>query len=445
MRRFLAACMLALLALTACGCGQQLAFSPEELYRLPQLPAEYAALDSRINAVLADGAEYAAPATGTNLQPVQLVDLDGDGQEEAIAFFRNADDEKPLKIHVFTAEEDTYAQMAVIEGSGTGISRIDYSDLDGDGFTELVVSWRVSTDLQALAVYSLRDGEPRQLMDTSYIRYTLVDLDRNDLWEVVVLRADQMGNGIAGYYGWADGELSLRSYARISMTMAELSQKGSVRGGSLADGTPALFITGVEETGRAITDILTLRGGELNNIVLSATTGVSTEIVPFRSLYPADINGDGVTEVPWPISLSGWEDANEAYQRTDWRSYNPDGTSELVLSTYHDIEDGWYLRMPDTWRDQVLAVRGVNGDEATVTFYIRQNGPQAFLRITAITGSNRELKAARGGRFTISRRAEVIYTAELLDANGAWAYGMTEDQVRSAFSLITRDWVREDW
>ena len=49
-----------------------------------------------------------------------------------------------------------------------------------------------------------------------------------------------------------------------------------------------------------VTDILTVKNGELVNILLSDVTGVSSEIAPFSSLYPEDINGDGITEVPIP-------------------------------------------------------------------------------------------------------------------------------------------------
>ena len=36
--------------------------------------------------------------------------------------------------------------------------------------------------------------------------------------------------------------------------------------------------------------------------------------------------------------------------------------------------------------------------------------------------------------------AETIYVAELLEANGFWELGITEDEVRSAFSLIPTEW-----
>lgn len=62
----------------------------EDLYCLPQLPEEYTELKNKIDDILSDGAEYAAPLSGSNVQPVQLVDLDGDGTEEAVAFSARA-------------------------------------------------------------------------------------------------------------------------------------------------------------------------------------------------------------------------------------------------------------------------------------------------------------------------------------------------------------------
>lgn len=51
--------MAGMLALLTCGCG--FAFSPEDLYSLPALPAEYTELNNCINQIIDSGAEYAAP------------------------------------------------------------------------------------------------------------------------------------------------------------------------------------------------------------------------------------------------------------------------------------------------------------------------------------------------------------------------------------------------
>lgn len=430
------------------GCTiPKLTLNSEDLYSLPTLPAKYTELNTQLNEILESGAEYAAPTSGANIQSVQLVDLDGDGREEAVAFFRNAAEEKPLKIYIFTATEDSYQKTELIEGSGTGIYSIAYTDLDDDGRMELLVGWKATTELQVLEVYALRPGGAALLVRSDYVKYTAMDLDQDQRQELVVLHADEGGDGVADYYSWQeDGSLASQSSARLSVTMAELNQQGRVTQGKLQEEVPALFVTGVTDASRAVTDILSVRNGELTNVVLSDLTGVSGEIAPFCSLYPSDINNDGLTEVPSPIQVSSMMETGAAYQRVDWYAYNAGGQSSLALHTYHDVEDRWYLRLPEEWLNHIWVGRATMTDEAAVTFYILDGeAMEPFLRITAITGSSRENRAVRGGRFLLSRQSEVIYTAELLDANDTWQYGVTADEVREAFSLITSEWSAGDY
>ena len=432
------------------GCSMpKLTLNPEDLYSLPTLPAKYTELNTQLNAILSDGAEYAAPTSGANIQPVQLVDLNGDGREEAVAFFRNGKDEKPLKIYIFAAEDDTYRLTELIEGTGTGFYSIAYEDMDQDGRQELAVGWKATVEHQVLEVYALQPGGAVALVQADYVKYTTLDLNQDGKKELVVIHSDEEGEGVADYYNWQeDGSLTNQSSARISVTMAELSQQGRVTKGTLKEEIPALFVTGVTDTPRAITDILAVRNGELTNIVLSEVSGVSSEIAPYRSLYPMDINGDGCTEVSKPIQLYSLTDDGISYERSDWYQYDSNGTGSVVLRTYNNLEDGWYLRLPDDWLDRIWVSSSVITDESTVTFHILKGSgeePEPFLRITAITGSSRENRAVRGTRFLLSRQDETIYTAELLDANETWKYGVTADEVREAFSLITAEWSAGDY
>ena len=440
--------MMMSLSLVLAGCAMpKLTLDPEELYALPELPARYTTLNQQLNAIQESGAEYAAPVSGSNIQPVQMVDLDGDGREEALAFFRQSDGEKPLKIYVFTDNGNSYTQTAVIEGSGLAVYSIAYSDMNGDGRMELIVGWRVSMDLQALAVYALEPGGARELARSNYVKYAVADLNGDGMQELTVFRANQDGVGAADCYLWKNGALTLSSTIRVSMTMAELSQQGKVTVGTLRSGEPALFVTGVAEGMRAMTDVLLLRGGELNNAVLSPTTGVSGESSRFRALYPADINGDGVTEVPRTVALYGEELEGDTAQRVDWISFDAAGAAIRVLSTYHAIEDGWYLQLPDGWADTIYVGRSASADEASVTFYMGDSRDQSYtpvLRITTLSGSNRERLAVRTGRFILGRNDGVIYAGELLKGNEGWADGVTEDEVRNAFSLIAPEWSAGD-
>ena len=79
------ALLAAALTLLLSGCFVK---TVDELYTLPRHSDEYDRLELAIDAVLSgQSAVYSAPVSGPNQQSVQLADLDGDGQEEAIAVF----------------------------------------------------------------------------------------------------------------------------------------------------------------------------------------------------------------------------------------------------------------------------------------------------------------------------------------------------------------------
>ena len=125
--------LLALLAaaLGLGGCGYDA--SVEELFTLPRMAEGYTDLAQQLDGLLNQGYEYASPTGGRNIQSVQMVDLDGDGRQEALAFMRRSSDEKPLKIFVFRMENENYQPYCTIESSGTAVDSVYYQDLNGDG------------------------------------------------------------------------------------------------------------------------------------------------------------------------------------------------------------------------------------------------------------------------------------------------------------------------
>lgn len=440
-RAGLLASFAALLLLTGC----MMSGPVEDLYTLPQLPEEYKDLREQLTAILDSGAEYAPPQSGANLPAVQMVDLDGDGSEEALAFFRvSGSEERPLRICIFRASGDAYEQAASIDGSGTAIHSIRYEDMDGDGTREILVSWQAGAEVQTLVVYALRALVPEQLVSAVYARYELADLDGDGAEELILLRSDdtEPGTGSADLYGWDGGELLLRSSERISVPAASVL---SMQTGALRDGDTAVFVTGREavsdENSRTVTDILAFRQSGIANVVLSPDTGVTTEIYPYAGLQPADINGDGATEVPAPEALPGGE--GESARQIRWFSYDLEGAAEEQALTYHNLTDGWYLLLPESWDGRVTAFQNnVSASEHTVVFSepLPGGAREELFTIYALTGSSRETLAARSGRTELTRRGDVIYAVSFSDGYDGWRYAVDPEELSQRFRTIVTAW-----
>lgn len=441
----------------------------DELYAMPQPPQDYQALQVRLSEALDAGGEYAAPLTGEMIQSVQLQDLDGDGKQEAIAFFRFPNEEKPMKIYIYRQSGAEYEQMAVIEGAGTAINAVDYVQMDDDPFKEIVVSWQMSSANRSLAAYSLGPGMAEEILRTDCESYKLYDLDQDNQQELVVVRTPAetaetvpAGTTVAEVYDF-DGVVQVTSQAYLSRGITAVAS-GGIRSGYLVDRVPALFVVSAygENGNGTITDIFTYRGGELKNITFVQDAskpgvpgaGESRETVRYYTqVTGSDINADGIMELPQPVPVTEYKinAENISFWLVRWRQFDAEGKPHTVFTTYHNDRDGWYFVLPDEWGSELTLSRSdlPGGTERAVTFS-RWTGqdtqePQPFLTIYKLTGSNRVRRAKMAGRFVVfpsqglegADEANTIYAAEFKDG---WDCGLTEEEVRERFNVIKTDW-----
>ena len=456
MRRYrllLAAGLLLLLT----GCFSQ---SVDELYRAPRAPDDYLKLDERISEVLNAGGEYAAPLTGELTQKVQLQDLDGDGVQEAIAFFRVSGDERPLKIYIYRQVEEDYEVAAIIEGSGSAINSVSYENLDDSPSREIIVDWETAGQTYSLAAYSIDRYEVVELMRTEHSGFQIYDLDGDEQKEILVLRIPEAAeagqtdllyasNGSqnrAELYNFRDGVVELDSWAPLSRNVERLV---SMSAGYLRDMVPALFVTSTYAVNGQITDILAWKDGTLANVTLEPDTGQSGSTVRWDTEVSStqvtcmDINHDGIMELPSAYALPDPENTGTApnFWAIRWQQYDVGGGAHQVYTTYHNNQDGWYFILPASWEGKLTLSRSnlAGGGERAVVFSYWEGdeavAPATFLAIYKLTGDNREARASMPGRFRLQVGPDdAIYAARLVDG---WDCGLDEEAVRANFSLIT--------
>lgn len=437
----------AAMVLLLSGCDFKLFKSAEELYMQPQLPEEYQELDDTIKAELSSmSAETTTPLSGSNTSAVQLLDLNGDGEEEsAAAFFRVNDAERPLKICLFRRSGDgSYSLAYSLEGEGNNIDSIAYEDLDGNGFKEIVVSWQLTTRAYVLSVYELgRTGADELLHATYNESYVLTDLSGDGYKELVVFQRDDTGEDIsrASCYSYQDGVLTMTSVAPLSENVQDVL---TARAGVLAGRTPAIYVTS-ECTGGQVTDIFAYRDGGLVNVTLDPGNGLSNNTLrDYTSVSVTDINRDGVLEIPISLVLPSVNPDSAAAWITYWWQFNADGEGTMVCMTYHSITDGWYLVLPNDWDGQVAVERddreNYRGERSVVFYHRADDGTmERFLTIYRLSGSSAAARAGLGSReLLLEPDSSTAYAAEF--TKDGWDCGLTMEQLKERFSLILAEW-----
>ena len=236
--------LMLLLTLVLSGCFVK---TVDELYTLPKHSDEYNDLQNAIDGLMAQGAAYSAPVSGANQQSVQLADLDGDGQDEAIVFLKTGGD-KPLGAYIFDLVDGTYQNIAVIEGGGTAFASAEYVQLDNEGGVEILIGRKLSDQvIQTLGVYSLSDGHIVELMNANYSEYTLADLDGDGNKDIFLIRFDaEQAQGVAELYRFRDGQMAREPEAQLSAGVQSVRR---IVVGDLTRNVPAVFTAGGDPEG----------------------------------------------------------------------------------------------------------------------------------------------------------------------------------------------------
>ena len=179
-------CLLAVVGLLG-GCFLEPA---EGLYAVPKQPEEYYNLQSAIEAAMPAGASYSPPTAGENQQAVQLTDLDGDGEDEAVVYLKTTGD-LPLAVYVFDKQAGSFSLVSKVEGSGSAFDHVLYVPFDDRPGYEIVLGRQISGQvLQLLNVYALRDGALTELMNTTYSEFITIDLNGSGMQDIFVIRSD---------------------------------------------------------------------------------------------------------------------------------------------------------------------------------------------------------------------------------------------------------------
>lgn len=423
-------CLCVCLSLCAC-----LSPSIDSLYSLPQIPKQYLHLEALVEDEISRGSEYSAPTLGSYRQSIQFYDLDRDGVDEALAFFRDAGGRS--YVIIYREQGGGYAPAVTIQGEGSGIGGVEYSDLSGDGLTDLVIEWQQGSGPRLLSVYSLRGWAEEKLYTAASSGFQVMDLAGDGSRELLIIQSGAEGYSLmeARFFGETEPQVSS---APLS---ADIDTLDRVRGASLEDGSPALFVEGKTSDSLYFTDIFVFQNGRLLNLTRDKTSGASLTLRPCQ-IYSADIGGDRHLEVPLCEALPRETEDAPVYWLYNWYSYDISGRGVLEATTYHCDSDGWYLTIPQSLRGALRIRRddSVAGERRVILSAAQGTELRDIAVIYTLTGDNRRDRAAFAGRFVLDEENSVIYAAQPLVPSSDAPPGLDESGLRANFSLIVSEW-----
>ena len=418
-----------------CGCGIN---TESDMFALPEMPEMQKTLIETVDSVRGGGFEYSEPRSGLNRQSLQLMDLDGDGEEEGIAFLRDVSETYKTFIYIFEKDEQGFSLFDIIEGSEKELYTVSYSDLLGRDGYEIIVEWGADRDgSHPVTVYNVKLDGMEKILDISATQFSVSDIDgdaKND-FVAVVKRGEYM---YADVYTSDDGTIDKKCEIRLANQGGKLLR---IKTGGVTSSKNGVFIEREAGDG-VITDVITFDGERFINLLPQGDVCVSRA-------FCADVNGDGIIEIPKeaePQITS--EEASGCYR---WNALTDDGKLRQTAFTYHSFSDGWYLSMPVSWSGSVRSERTtVRPGGVVVSFSTLENiygdDPEQLeaplFSVHVLTGGNRKQHAEETGKIIIAEREDTLFAAEVI-SESYLATKIDEQFLKSIFKNRESEWISE--
>ena len=421
-------------AMLLSGCAMT---TVEDLYTPPKRSAEHEKLQQAID-FATEGMEYSSPLSGENRQTVQMADLTGDGIEEYLVFAKDNSD-NPMKVLIFGAEDEQFRLLDVLESRGSGFDQVEYLQMDDVPGAELVIGRRLSDSLpRSLSVYTFSDGTARQLLSVSYSKIVAVDLDADRLTELMVIAPGETDeeNAVAVLYDWNDGTMNRSLQASLSASTDHIKR---IMVSRLHRNIPAVYVASSMDENAIITDVFALRQGRFTNVSFSNDSGTSVQTLRNYYVYAADIDGDGILELPDLIDMkpveNTWMASNQKLIR--WYAMGINGEETDKMYTFHNFDGGWYLHLDKFLTPRISVIR----KDSSFVFYLwdeTYESANILMTVHALTGAQRDEEATELGYYVMHRAEGVLYALQTEEM--AMELGLLPEVLGQSFHLIEMDW-----
>ena len=437
--------VLAVLLFALSGCTFP---SGDDLLAAPKPSANYHTLQVELENLLSSGVTYTAPTDGENRSPIQLVDLDGDGADEAIAFFRGSSSvtSNAFKVYVYKKQDQQYVCTGAIEGKGTAILSVDYPTITPAGRRGMLIAWKLPGDgVGALTMCDFdKNCAPGLLLETEYSAMELADLTGDGAKDLLLITNNPAGQRVARLYQYHIG-LDLVGEAATSAEAVSVERMTS---GRVQKNQPAVFAEQKTTSGVGLTtDIFVYEDGTLQNLALDSEDSIHRGTYRPVSVYAADINGDGVTELPRAVLMAGYDEAaaTDALFMLDWYVYSVDRPPVLMMTTYQNVSDGWMFKIDAEWHDQITAVKTSESGISAVEFaqYIGGGQQIPLFTIYCVTGTLRDYYIGRTDLLQLGQTSQAVYFARFSEDAQQSAIQIDANGVKERFSLLTQAWSNE--
>ena len=441
------------------GCNINIS-SVDVLMRPPKLSGENSLLQQTFETTVGDSESIVmkTPVSGENRSSYLLFDLDNDSVKEALVLYSDPIKDDLAYVTVFKFINDKWSFVSTINGKSSEIYSVDFSDINGDGRFEILISWSQvitgdnftpasmsSSGEKLLTIYSYNGSSTTLLKNEAYSKLLVEDLNNDSADELFILNISLSNQKkvTLGRIVAFDKEYSIEQELKFQLT-GMLDVYNIVCDTYLNNNETytRVYIDGSISESGIITEVIDINHSDLSVSLPFYESNISEQPLTLRDVrvYSQDIDNDGVVEVPvierlpGGIKLSVNDDEKTSLNLTVWSKID---NNQLVVDSKCLLNGtyGYMFVYPDEWYGTITAV--YNEQNATITFYSLDNNETLISALFSIKATFEPKWDENNNGYTkLDENGVYVYAYSIIDGNNEELYIST---IEDNFILINQE------
>lgn len=450
MKRLVVLMIILIMTVSATGCVFDV--QNADIMRPPKLTTELESVKTALETYYGSGMKLINPSSGNQRAAVQFVDLNGDELQEAVAFFKDQNEQNALKVAILKkeTEDNRWSAMQTIVGVGYEIDQVGFSDLNGDGNKEIIVGWLGGSMLsKGLSVYRVGDGETEnfealqgyeEVFRDVYTTFHILDLDMDGKDELLTFLFSRPDNQAEAKLYTMDVN-GVQPMDTINLA-SDVHRYERLISGLVEDGRNGVVLDIALGAGASFSEALVWRDGQLNRVFGTSGAFENSKTYRYDDRQSEDVDGDGWIEIPTLVRPIGYEHVakRDVPWITIWNHWNAEGDLQAMFKTYDDVSLGYRFKLPMRWNDVVTLTRndlGIAFAEVQEDGIERRKIVEIMIRLRSETEST-ETQMKNLGFFELTRTMDYLYYGKIYPAQSLseMSLGITEEEMMALFDVL---------
>ncbi len=412
--------VLLLFSMLFCSCSKSRTVA-DNLIAPPQLFPEQDSIMKALRTSVGEDISLEYPKTGENRSAFLMCDLNGDGENEVVAFYRPAASQAAgdlVHMNVLSSSDDRWSSVCDIVGEAAGIDRVSVGNFSGR--CEIIVGWELMQGREkTLVCYSLSGTTPVRDYSAGYVEFAVADFwKQSEGDELITLNYSQTAENLVQPLQHARliclKDAQFKAVSSIPLDSRVTGYK-SCAAGKYSENSIGFFLDGIIDASAVNTQILTVgKNGQINNPLLKNNI-TDTENVHRSTMLTQDIDGDGVLEVPHQEAVTGYEDVPESEKlyKTVWKRLEG-GALKKSAVMYISSTLGIRINIPQRL-DGNVTIKAIAAQNELVFFEYSGSLEKSSTELFKIRVSSRELYERQDGYDILKSNDYTVVTVNITD------------------------------